>query len=72
MPETIDKRRLAYMKLEGEIALRRAQKMVEFLRLVCQNESRILASPARSTGLETERDIGARPTVQNQQPDRCN
>jgi hypothetical protein len=49
MATVIEDAKFLKMSLEGEIAVRRARRMAEFMRLVCEKESRILNGVEQST-----------------------
>jgi hypothetical protein len=52
MQDVADDQFLAKIKLDAHLAVKRAQKMLEFLRVVCQNERRILHGPAQTSQAE--------------------
>ena len=52
VPDRSDSEDLDKVHVENEIALRRAYRLVEFMRLICQNEARIVNDQVQSSEAE--------------------
>jgi len=59
MAVVVEEQKVEKLTLDAEIALRRARRMVEWLRVIYENEARILKQSSDSDGKNSSRQIAA-------------
>ena len=63
MSGMVEHKKIEKVKVENEIAFRRAQQLIEFIRGVCAREAQIFNSPEESTRSVPARSAHGRRTV---------
>jgi len=59
MAVVVEEQKVEKLTLDAELALRRARRMVEWLRVIYENEARILKQSSDSDGKNSSRQIAA-------------
>jgi len=59
MAVVVEEQKVEKLTLDAELALRRARRMVEWLRVIYENEVRILKQSSDSDGKNSSRQIAA-------------
>jgi hypothetical protein len=59
MAVVFEEQKVEKLTLDAELALRRARRMVEWLRVIYENEARILKQSSGSDGKNSSRQVAA-------------